>query len=145
LRAVPLIVKKIPDFRFLVIEKHVEFTGRIKDSHTINNMIAKSALAAALYQKGDIKRNFSYYTDPGKLKVYLGLGIPVLLTDVPHNAKEIEMRRCGKVIDLDTGTIAKAAIDLMKDEKTLEYYRKNAADYGKEYDWNSIFGEVLKC
>lgn len=163
LYAIPLIVKEIPDFKFLVIgdgeylnelenevkklniKEHVEFTGYIDNHRDIENMIAKSALAIAPYEKKDEDNeiNWTYYADPGKIKVYLGAGVPVLLTDVSFNAKEIERKNCGFVIDYDKETIARIVIDLMKDEERLKQYRKNAMDYAKQFDWNLIFDKAL--
>jgi len=160
--AIPEIVKHIPDFKFLVIgegeflnelkklvkdlkiDKFVEFTGYIKNHTVVEKLIAKSALAVALYEKGDLERNFTYYSDPGKIKVYLGAGVPVLLTDVPYNAKEIKKKKCGKIVEPEPKSIARAVVELMKNEHVLEEYRKNAIEYAKQFDWNLIFKEVIK-
>jgi len=163
LYAIPLVIKEIPDFKFLVIgdgkylselknevkklniKEHVEFTGYIDDHRDIEDMIAKSALAIAPYEKEDKDNeiNWTHYADPGKIKVYLGAGVPVLLTDVPFNAKEIERNKCGFVIDYEKETIARKVIDLMKNEERLKQYRKNAMGYAKQFDWNTIFDKAL--
>lgn len=153
IQAIPYILEKIPDFHFLVIgggdykieleklveeskiERCVSFTGYVDDHYKLELMVAESALAVALYEKGDFERNWTYYTDPGKLKVYLGSGVPVLLTDVPHNAKDIEDNKCGKIIDIEPKSIAKAIISILEDGKKLKKYRENAVNYAAQYDW----------
>jgi len=115
----------------------------IKDHTEVEKLIAKSALAVALYERGDLERNFTYYSDPGKIKVYLGAGVPVLLTDVPYNAKEIEKEKCGKIVELEPKSIARAVVELMKNEDVLKKYRKNAIEYAKRFDWNLIFGRIF--
>ena len=162
LEAIPIITKSIPDFRLLVIgdgeylgelkkiskdlgvDGHVTFTGFVEDPIEVANMIARCALALALYESGDPLRNFTYYADPGKLKVYLGAGVPVLLTDVPPNAKDIAQKKCGKIISPGKESIAAAVVELMQDEKILRLYRKNAVDYAQQFDWNKIFGKSFK-
>lgn len=107
-------------------------------------MLSSSAVGVAIYKRGDPKTNFTYLADPGKLKSYFADGFPVLLTDVPHNAKEIQRRGCGLILNPDPKSIANVVVDLMKDEEKLKQYRKNAISYIKQFDWNLIFKENLE-
>ncbi len=162
LEAIPTIVKKIPDFKFMIlgggeyennlkdlteklkIQKYVEFKGWIKDRKIIDTTLGESAAAIVVYVPEKEKiHNFSYYGDPIKIKEYLASGLPVILTDVPHNAKEIERRKCGIVVNYEKEDIASAVIRILSDEKELKNYRNNALAYAKEYDWNVIFSKVL--
>ena len=156
--AIPSILKRMPKFKFLVIgdgeylpelkrkakqrnlEQYVQFTGYIEDHNIIEKMVAESSLAVALYERGDLENNWTYYTDAGKLKVYLGAGVPVLLSDVPPNAKDIEENKCGKIVSLDPVNIANAIIELIGNQS----YRYNALRYIRQYDWNKIFSSALK-
>ena len=122
----------------------MEFTGFIKEHQEIEKRLSKCAVAIAPYEKGNYKTNFTYFTDPGKLKSYLAAGLPVILTDVPYNAKEIQRRDCGLIVEPDSESVANAVVDLMKDEKRLRQYRENAINYAKQFDWNLIFKENLK-
>ncbi|MBM3205347.1 glycosyltransferase, partial [Candidatus Shapirobacteria bacterium] len=83
IQAIPGVVSKIPDFRFLIVgtgpyektlkkitkdlglEKRVEFTGYIESHHEMENIINKCVCAIAFYKGGDRLRNFTYYSDPG--------------------------------------------------------------------------------
>jgi len=160
LRAVPEIIETIPDFHFLIVgggeyeeqlknkvrelklEPHVTFTGWIKEREKLDQMMADSAISIAMYDKE--KDTFTYYADPTKLKDYLSAGLPILLTDVPHNAKEIEENGCGKIIDYDKNQIAAAVSALMRDEETLRQYRENALTYIKQFNWDVIFKKNLE-
>jgi glycosyltransferase involved in cell wall biosynthesis len=164
LDAIPAIVKQIPDFDFLVvgggeyenelkkqakrlgIEDCVTFTGWVKERKKIDSLMADSAVAIAMYQKYDEKGNisFTYFADPTKIKDYLSAGLPVIMTDVPHNAREIERKGCGKVIRLDSKDIAAAVVSMMRNEKSLRTYRSNARKCALIFDWNVIFGRALK-
>jgi len=161
LEAIPKIVARIPDFTFLVIgdgdyldelkaqadrpgiRERVHFTGYIQDHHEIDRLVAESGLAVALYERGDPLRNFTYYTDPGKIKVYLGAGVPVLITDVPHNAMEIEQNRCGRIVTTDADNIASEVVALMNDEQELKSYRQNALSYSQRFRWEAIFSNLF--
>lgn len=162
IKAIPEIVKKIPDFKFLIIgkgeykstlerlvkvkrlQKRVIFAGYIKDYQKMARLISQSACAVALYQKGDLERNYTYYADPGKIKDYLGAGLPVILTDVSHNAYEIEKAGCGVVVDYDEKEVIQAVIKVLSNKKKLKDYRKNALKYAKKYDWSKIYKKVFR-
>lgn len=163
LEAVPLVVKKIPDFKFLIvgggehqdvlrkisvrlgIQKYVEFMGWVKDRNVIDAIMGQSACAVASYKPEEKQRyNFTYYADPTKIKDYLAAGLPVILTDVPYNTKEIERKKCGIVVRYEKEDIANAIITFLKSDKTLKEYRKNALMYAKEFDWEKIFDKALR-
>jgi len=162
LEATPLIVEKIPDFKFIIlgggeyesnlkklteelnIQKYIEFKGWIRDRKVIDTTLGESAAAIVVYVPEKEKiHNFSYYGDPIKIKEYLASGLPVILTDVPHNAKEIERRKCGIIVDYEKKAIADAVTKILSNEKELEVYRNNALSLAKEFDWNVIFSKAF--
>lgn len=162
--AIPQILKKVPNFRFEVIgggeylpelvkqakklkvEKYIKFYGFVESHEKVEKLLSTSDVAVAMYEKYDEDGNlsFTYFADPGKLKSYLAGGLPIILTDVSHNAKEIERLGCGKIITTDKNEIAKAVISILKDKKKLAKMRQNALEYAKKYDWNQIFETNLK-
>jgi len=160
LRAIPEITKKIKDFNFIIvgsgeyeselkklvkelsIDEYVEFKGAIHDSKKLNEILGKSHLAVAMYDRK--KDTYTYYADPTKLKTYLAMGLPIILTDVPHNAKEIELHKCGKIIKYNIKSIIEAITELMTYEKILKEYSRNAREYIKQFDWNVIFYKSLR-
>lgn len=161
LDAIPDIIKEIPDFKFLVIgtgdyesvlkqkvcelnvESFVEFTGYIEDHREIENLLAKSACAVALYNKKI--DHWTYYADPGKIKAYLAAGLPVIITDVPQIAREIENHKCGFIVEYNKDDLASAVLFLLKDEKLNKDYRENADKFVKQFDWGEIFMQYLQA
>ena len=159
IRAIPEVVKKVPDFHFLVIgggeyetalkrlvkkkklAQYVTFTGWIKNRKQLEAAMRDSGLAIAMYKKE--KNSFTYYADPTKLKDYLAMGLPILLTDVPYNAREIERKKCGVIVKYNKKNIAEAIIQMIKDKKKLLVYRQNALACAKAFDWGVIFSEAL--
>ncbi len=158
IRAIPEIVKKMPDFRFKIIgggsyrlelerlakelnvEKYCHFLGKIKSDEELEKEIAKSCLAIAPYVKN--LDTWTYYADPGKVKKYLACGVPVLLTNIPWNAREIENRRCGLIIGEDVKGVITGVITLMGSERNQEY-RLRAREYARQFDYANIFRDVL--
>lgn len=159
LKAIPEIRKAISDFEFLIIGKGryeaklrgmvrelgiedcVMFAGYIKSDEEMEQLSSRCACAVAPY---DMKTDtWTRYADPGKIKTYLALGLPVILTDVPYNAYEIQRRRCGVVINYDVHELAKAVVAMLTNESLLEEYRRNAFEYSKQFDWNNIFDGAI--
>ena len=158
LDAVPEIIQKIPDFKFKVIGtgnyedklkervkdleigKYVDFLGKIEKNEDLEEEIARSCVAIAPYiEKLD---TWTKYADPGKVKTYLACGVPVLLTNVPWNAKEIERLECGKIITEDPKNIAENVIMLMNKDINQKF-RNNAIEYSKGFDYENIFSFLL--
>jgi glycosyltransferase involved in cell wall biosynthesis len=160
IKALPEIRKKIKGVHFAIIGtgpyeknlkdlvkkmklgKAVTFTGYIESHRELEDMMTKGALGVALYNS--TIDQFTYYADPGKVKVYLGAGLPIIITDVPQIARGIEKKKCGITIDYKEEDIAEAIVELLKDENKLKTYRKNAIKYAKEFDWNKIFNKALR-
>jgi glycosyltransferase involved in cell wall biosynthesis len=123
----------------LSVEKHCEFKGRIKENIDVENEIAKSAVAIAPYKK--TKDNYTYYADPGKVKTYLACGVPVLLTGLPWNAKEIEDKKCGMIISGKRDDLIEKLILIMRPEINKKF-RKNARKYSESFDYRKVFSEL---
>lgn len=160
IEAVPKILQSIPDFKFIIIGKggdkekfeklacdlgvseHIDFKGFIPDHRDAEKIIAQCAVGIATYS--DEERTFSYFCDPSKTKIYMGCGLPVVMTDVFYNAKEIENAGAGKVVNFNSDEIAQAVVNIMSDRNRLEKYRKNAVDYVQNLDWNIVFKKSIK-
>lgn len=154
-----IIYKKIPSVKLTIIgkgpyedelrklihklglEKYVVFLGYIPDHNEVENRIAKAGIGIALYDKR--YDNFSYYADPGKIKNYLGAGIPVIMTDVPYIARQIEKAECGFIIPYNKNKLADLLLHFFSDPNLMKTYRKNAVKFAKKYDWNRVFDNAF--
>jgi glycosyltransferase involved in cell wall biosynthesis len=159
IEAIPGIVEEIPEFNFLVmgsgpyenelkelverygVEEYVEFTGRVPDDVVYENL-KKSHVGVAMYRKGG--ENFTYYTDPMKVKEYLSMGLPVLVTDVPYIAREIEERNAGKIVEYDVDSIRSSVVEILNNRERAEQYRRNAEEFSQEFTWQKVLDDALK-
>lgn len=123
----------------LSVGKYCKFLGRI-GTIELEKEIAKSTVAIAPYLK--TKDSYTHYSDPGKVKTYLACGVPILLTDLPWNTKEIEKNKCGMVIEDDGSDLIEKLVKIMNPGVNKEF-RKNAIKYSESYDYEKIF-ESLK-
>lgn len=159
IEAMPSIISRIPDFEFIIIgggeyepvlksmalkkgvSKHIKFAGWIKDRNQLDCIMANSAIAVATYCQ-EIA-SYTAFADPTKIKDYLSAGLPIVMTDVSFNAKELEANGCAKVVDASKEAIANAVVELMTNQTLLENMRHSAIEYIKEFEWSKIFSKNL--
>ena len=108
LDALPEVIKEIPSAKLIVIGtgplEHIlrkrrkreilsiasPFLGYIENHDEIEEIVSNCRVGIAPYVPDP--NSFTWYADPGKPKVYLGCGIPVIITKVPEVAFEISKR-----------------------------------------------------
>ncbi len=158
LRVMPEILKKRPDIVFKIIgggtyyphlvkltqelniKTHCQFLGKIESIIKLEEEVAKACVAIAPYLKG--LDHWTKYADPGKLKTYLACGVPVLTTDLSWNAREIEEKKCGRVISEDSSDIVEK-VDFLMNPDCNQTYRSNARAYAETFDYAVIFGGLF--
>jgi len=127
--------------RKLKLERHVEFKGFIKTHEGVEKILCQSAIGIAPYVTDS--DSYTQYTDPGKPKLYLGCGLPVVITDVPQVARVISSKKAGVVIDYSVKSAIKALITLFSNDRLYKEYRKNAIELSKKYNTNSLIANAL--
>lgn len=159
IRALPLIAGKFPGVRLTVIgqgpyrvqleklatelnqKRRVRFLGYIADQDAADECLSGGVLGIATYMPGG---GIAEHTDPGKVKRYLALGIPVVMTDVSFLAAEIRKNRCGFVIGYDPRDFARAVTRFLTDAKMRETYRSNALKYAGKFAWDTVFSRAFR-
>lgn len=155
IKAMPLILKKIPDLKFeivgtgeeekklkdltnrLGVSKNVIFHGFVEGRENMEKVLSDGALGMATFNT-DILDEKVQNSDPGKIKDYMLLGMPVITTDTFPDSKKIVEARCGLVVPYKAEDLAEDVIKLLKSEELLCEYRKNAASYIAKYDCVNI-------
>lgn len=155
IRALPSIIKKISNIKLeivgggeqldelkklineLSIKENVKFYGW-KEKKEAERIIADGALGLAPFNTLIIDEKVKN-ADPAKIKDYLALGIPVIMTNASLNAKSIDKTKCGIVINYNEESLTKAVVKLLTNENMRKKYRENAIEYVKQFDWNILF------
>jgi glycosyltransferase involved in cell wall biosynthesis len=155
----PEVIKEIPYVKLVVIgtgpmegyfkeevkkrniDANVVFLGYVESDVEIEKMISSCRVGIAPYAPS--RESFTWYADPGKPKVYLGCGVPVIITKVPEIAFEISRREAGVAINYDKNELADAIVKLLKDEKFYERCKGNARKFASELSWDNIFGKAF--
>jgi glycosyltransferase involved in cell wall biosynthesis len=124
------------------LQDRVRFHGFISDHRALERLLAEAAVALAPYSTR--VESFTRYADPSKLKSYLAAGLPILLTDVPPNAHELAEHAGAQVLADDPVAFADAIERTLADPDAWQTRRLAARHHARQFDWNSIVGNVLK-
>jgi glycosyltransferase involved in cell wall biosynthesis len=89
--------------------------------------------------------SFTRFADPSKLKSYVAAGLPILVTDVPPNAAELERDGGAEIVPDDPGEFAAAIERLLSDRTAWAARREAALGYARQFDWNNIVETALKA
>jgi glycosyltransferase involved in cell wall biosynthesis len=123
------------------LAEHVDMLGFVEDFGEVRRIVSRSSIGVAPYE--DSTDTFSRFADPGKLKVYLGAGLPILLTDVPPNVRQLA-EDGGAEIVAPTGEAFAARIDeLLGDPERWAARHRAALEYRQRFDWERLFDHSL--
>ena len=114
-----------------------ELCGFVAAMDDVVNRLVKGGVAIAPYYPFDVN-SFTFYSDPGKVKVYLGCGLPIVLTNVPPIALTIEREGAGLIATYDAAEMAAKVASLMRSPE-YSRYRDNARRLGWECAWDKVF------
>ncbi len=128
--------------RKLKVERNIEFLGFVKSNQEVDRILSESQIGVAPYLI--TKKSFKYFTDPGKIKTYLGAGLPVVMTNISHIANIVKERKAGIVTSDNASGLSSSIIKLLSDRKLLVEIRSNSVKLSKEYSWNNIFENAFK-
>jgi glycosyltransferase involved in cell wall biosynthesis len=123
------------------LDECVSLKGFVADHARLASLLANASVGVAPYAP-DLD-SFTRFADPGKLKDYLGAGLPILLTDVPPNASELVLHGGAEIIGHDADAIADAIQKLLEDEAEWKKRRSNALKYREQFDWKIMLNEKL--
>ncbi len=149
----------VPDFTFTVIgggqylsalraeveqaglQDHFTILGFVASIHEVVAHLVRGGVAIAPYYPDDAN-SFTFFADPGKIKVYLGCGLPIVLTDVPPIAKTLEAEGAGRIAAYDPADMAAQIASLMR---SPDYPRRraDALRMGQACEWGKLFVEAF--
>ncbi len=124
----------------LMVADAVNFMGYLKDDD-MYTIMCRCALGLAPYPY--YKDGVKLFCDPGKIKIYMACGLPVITTDVTVAAEAIKNELTGEIIDYSIDSLTKAVLKILNPEQ-YSHYRSRAIRFAARYDWNIIFRSALE-
>jgi glycosyltransferase involved in cell wall biosynthesis len=118
----------------------VRFHGFVREHRDVERILAGAALGVAPYRPG----SFTRYADPGKLKAYLAAGLPIVLTDVPPNAAELEREAGAEVAPFDAAGLAETVERGLASPDEWRRRRRLALEYRRRFDWALLLPDLLE-
>src|SRR5205085_7506685 len=112
------------------------------DHRDVERLLARCSVAVAPYAPST--DSFTRYADPGKLKAYLAAGLPIVLTDVPPNARELAAEGVAELVTFDAAAIADAVARASSSRERWLERRAAALAYARRFDWAVLLRDVLE-
>lgn len=148
------IVRKFPNAKFEIIgsgpdEEYFKsiavdsplsttFHGYL-EGESFKSVLKKCTIGVATYLPDS--SNVSHFGDPGKIKIYLSLGLPVIATDIFEFSREIERNKAGAIVKSgNPEEFVKAIEKIMSDYKN---YQTNALNLAKKFYYKKIYPEIF--
>jgi glycosyltransferase involved in cell wall biosynthesis len=119
----------------------VHFRGFLSDHRDVEAFVAAASVAVAPYDN-EIE-SFTRYADPSKLRSYTAAGVPVVLTDVPPNARELAIRAGAEVVPYTAEGLADGIARALGPPEDWQRRRAEALGYSQAFDWSVIVSEAL--
>ncbi len=119
----------------------VTFHGYVEDHSAVERLLSESSVAVAPYEQA--AGSFTRYADPGKLKAYLAAGLPIVLTDVPPNARELASAAGAEIVADDPAALAQGISRALASPEQWQARREAALAYARRFDWNVLLDDLL--
>jgi glycosyltransferase involved in cell wall biosynthesis len=114
------------------------FIGRQEE---VRAFLATGSVAVGMYSPTD--NPVTEFADPGKLKAYLAAGLPMVINDMPHNARELAAKAGAEVVPYDAESLANAIERALTSENEWRERRRAAIEYARRFDWETLLAEPL--
>lgn len=116
------------------ISNQVFFPNRFFEDSELEEISKSCQVGIAAY---DIdKTSATYYTDPGKIKTYASLGLPIIMSNVSAIAPYVEKFGCGKVIQKRDKELEEAFLDI---KNNYEKYVKGVNRFNEYFFYDTYY------
>lgn len=117
----------------------IKFHGYIEKDDDVDKIMRKWSVGIATY--APIPWSEHYWTDPSKIKAYINQGLPVITTNVPKFAQEIENSKAGIVIDYNSDQeFVNAVVKIIKNKKD---FANNALRLAEKYNYKKLYPKLF--
>ena len=119
----------------LSLSDRVTFHGYIEADEVLEVELGRGGIAVAMYAPH--LSTFSRFADPGKIKMYLGAGLPIVMTSVPPIAGDLD-GDCVTVTSYSSEACATAIHTLLSNPERYWQMRSRAFSLASGLEWETI-------
>lgn len=116
----------------------VDFPNSFLEDEELAALASGYHVGVALYERSE--RSSTFYTDPGKVKTYVDLGLPVIMTNTSAIAPFVKKYRAGVVID--EAHELPDAIDEIKNHYGT--YQKGLRDFSRHFEYEKYYKQAFR-
>jgi glycosyltransferase involved in cell wall biosynthesis len=124
------------------LEQNVIFYGYIEDRKKVYEILSGCAIGLATY-KPSSEFEVNKYLDPGKARMYMAVGLPVVINKGPYFAEIVEKCRAGFVIDYNTGQLINVLSKFLRDSVLIRQFRSSMFNVARKYNYEKIMQEAM--
>lgn len=121
------------------IGDQVYFPNKFFSDKELNEISKQCQIGIALYDPD--KSNVTYYTDPGKVKTYTELGLPVTMSNIPSIAPYILRFKAGEIVEKNQSSLNAA---LRKIKKNYPKYVDGVDKFNRYFYFEDYYKERFK-
>ena len=119
------------------IEERVYFPNRFVSQEELSETAATCFCGLALYDTSP--DNFTHYADPGKVKSYIEMGLPVVMTRISEIVPYVERYKAGEVID----SVSDLSNAVARIAANPSVYTQGVLQFSDYFEFNSYYGVRL--
>jgi len=119
------------------LESRVVFPNRFYLDQELQEMAQRCHVGIALYDLNPL--NLTHYADPGKIKTYVEMGLPIVMTRISEIAPMVERFGCGEVID----TIDQFGAALERLRNDYPRYLRGLERFSAHFDYEPYYREAF--
>lgn len=121
------------------IANQVYFPNRFFSDYELEEISKTCQVGIALY---DITpTNGTYYTDPGKVKTYASLGLPIIMSDMSAIAPYIKRFNCGILVKRNDTELSEALLDM---KKNYTKYLKGLEKFNNHFYYETLYRKTFR-
>lgn len=125
----------------LGIEKSIIFYGFIPPNKIMSNIIRRCYIGVGTY--GGSKSPPNRYGDSGKIRQYLGCGLPIVATTLQWYTKYAIEKGAGIGVKETSEDFARGIITLLEDDALYKSYSKKAVELSKHNTWENSYANAF--
>ena len=123
----------------LGISKQVYYPNRFFSDKDLNKISKECFVGVAPYLTGPM--HGTYFVDPGKIKAYTEMQLPVIMSNTSSIAQYIKDFKAGEIIKRDVVSLHEA---LIKIRDNYSSYKAGVEAFNKHFFYETYYGEKFK-